>query len=743
MAEAAQTKAYIANTAADHVTVVDTADNSVVTTVAVGPAPTHVVLSTDGTRAFVINSGIPFSISVIQTADDTEIARIPVDAPPMGVAPKQNGDTAYVLLAGGVVRVLDVASKAVVGDPIDVGGSDGGIAITPDGSHVYVAADNISVIDTATNTVVVPSFAPEMTHDPTVFNFAVSVAVSADGKKAYVGYHSYFDSGILGFTASGGLVVVDTVSNTVSDVIPLFSLPGSIALSSDATSSRAYVAIDFMWFNSGYGAAFFPGRTIAAIDTASKSPFGWIDLGAEGPLWSDQHTPADLAVTPDRASVLVSIPAFNRIARIDTATNVVDNTFLLDGKPTGVAINSSSPVAPTPFVIDAVDDTSASPLPASAAKAAIANVLANDTLGGAPAATASVTLLFVSATTTGVILNTETGAVWTNADAAAGPQSLVYKICEMANPDNCDTATASFTVRDAYVIDAVDDHAMSFAGATALANVTSNDTLNAAAAGPSNVTLWQVSASDDGIGLNAADGSVFVTATASIGDHALVYRICESESPSNCDDAMATVTVIPHAVHAQNDSATTSRTGGNGIANVLANDTFDGVPATLAQVTLLVLSSSSAGVTLNAATGAVSVAGGTPAGLQTLSYRVCETARPSNCSDASVSITVNSYVIFAGADRGRGSNKTANTPIANVLANDTLGGAPATTANVTLSQVSLTPANRDIRLNLATGAVEVLRKTTGGTYSLVYQICEIGTPTNCSQATATIDLSGR
>jgi hypothetical protein len=177
--------------------------------------------------------------------------------------------------------------------------------------------------------------------------------------------------------------------------------------------------------------------------------------------------------------------------------------------------------------------------------------------------------------------------------------------------------------------------------------------------------------------------------------------------------------------------------------SVLANDTFDGAPATLASVTLLLLSSTNAGVRLDTATGAVSVARGTPAGLQAVAYRICEAASPSNCSDASVSITVTPYIILAVADRARGSNKFANTPLASVLTNDTLGGVPATTSNVALSQISLTPANRDIRLNVSTGAVEVLRKTSGGTYSLVYQICEIETPTNCSQATVTLDLSGK
>jgi hypothetical protein len=61
---------------------------------------------------------------------------------------------------------------------------------------------------------------------------------------------------------------------------------------------------------------------------------------------------------------------------------------------------------------------------------------------------------------------------------------------------------------------------------------------------------------------------------------------------------------------------------------------------------------------------------------------------------------------------------------------------------VKLSLVSLSPPNRDIKLDLTDGSVSVLRKTQSGLYTLVYQICEITSPSNCAQATVTLDLSG-
>ena len=115
---------------------------------------------------------------------------------------------------------------------------------------------------------------------------------------------------------------------------------------------------------------------------------------------------------------------------------------------------------------------------------------------------------------------------------------------------------------------------------------------------------------------------------------------------------------------------------------------------------------------------------------------------PSNCDDAIVTVTVLATPIIANGDSARVSSKVASTAIANVLANDRLGSAPATLANVTLSFVSLTPANSKIRLDLTDGSVDVLGKTDSGLYLLVYEICEIAMPTNCARATVRLDLSG-
>jgi YVTN family beta-propeller protein len=728
----AQTKAYVTQPNANAVTIIDTATGSVAGTVAVGAGPERVVLTRDGRRAYVTNGGSN-SISVIETASDTVTAEIPVGVHPSSLAVTPDGGRLYVMTDGGAVQVVDTAQNAVV-SAIPVG-STGDIAITPDGSRVYVAAGLVYVIDTATNAVV-RSFAAEEAPIPDVTHNAWSLAISPDGTRAYIGVIT-FNFLNIGFSAGGNLLVVDTATDTITRTINLFTLPGSIALTPDG--SRAYVGIQSFWANTGYGAAFFPGRQIIVIDTISNRIGGTIDFGADGPNWTEQNTPRAIGVTPDRSSVYTVVPRISVVAVANVNTNLVTSLIPVTAGPFDLAIVPNGTVSLVPYVIDAVDDDATL---STAGGTAVANVLANDRLGGIPVTNATVTLTQQSSTSGGVALDPASGAVTVAAGTAVGVYALGYRICEVASPSNCDDATVTVTVRLPFVIDAVNDTASTIPGRNALANVLANDTFDGAPATLARLTLSQLSSTSAGITLDVAWGSVFVAAGTTPGTHTLTYRICETASPSNCDTADATITVNPFPIDAVNDAGTAPRTGGTAVLNVLANDTFAGAIATLDKVRLTQMSSTNGGVALNAATGAVTVAGGTPVGAYTLRYSMCEILTPANCDAADVTVTVQHLLITAANDSGRGSSKVANTVLANVLANDRLAGAPATLSNVRLSFVSLTPANNMIRLD-TDGSVDVLGKTSSGIFTLVYEICEIAMPVNCGRASVTIDLSGK
>jgi YVTN family beta-propeller protein len=130
------------------------------------------------------------------------------------------------------------------------------VAVTPDASKVYVAnavSGNVSVIDTATNTVVnVPgSCAPAIC----VGSISQGVAVTPDGSKVYVAN--------AGSGASGSVSVIDTPTNTViGSPIPVGSFPFGVAVTPDG--SKVYVA------NEGSGAS----GSVSVIDTATNTVIG-------------------------------------------------------------------------------------------------------------------------------------------------------------------------------------------------------------------------------------------------------------------------------------------------------------------------------------------------------------------------------------------------------------------------------------------------------------------------------------
>jgi hypothetical protein len=372
----------------------------------------------------------------------------------------------------------------------------------------------------------------------------------------------------------------------------------------------------------------------------------------------------------------------------------------------------------------------------------VANVLANDRNNGALATGSNVTLSVVSSSKPGLTLNTATGAVNADASVGVGIHTLTYRICSTTNT-NCDDAVVTAWV--AYKAISANPElggVTNSVGGVAFPNVLTNDTLGNTGATLASVALTQVSVSNASLSLNTATGAVNAAAGMAAGSYTLVYQICERAVPTNCSQATVTVNVRQGTLIANADSGGASgATGGVAIANVAANDTLDGVPVNIGNVTLTQVSSTSAGISLNAATGAVSVAKGTASATYTLTYRICVRAVPTNCAQANATITVRENVIDAVNDTARGSSKVANTPIPNVLANDTLNGAPATTATVTISVLGALPSG--FTFNTATGAISVAAKTTSGSYTINYRICEIASPANCDNATATVDLSGK
>lgn len=178
------------------------------------------------------------------------------------------------------------------------------------------------------------------------------------------------------------------------------------------------------------------------------------------------------------------------------------------------------------------------------------------------------------------------------------------------------------------------------------------------------------------------------------------------------------------------------------ISDVLANDTLNGIPVTLSQVTLSQISTS-ANISLQP-NGSVVVNAGAPQGFYEITYQVCQNAVPGNCTQgyASVQVLPVPFVpIVVGPDSVTIS--TGLTPpqiiIENILSNDTLGGIPITLSDVTIvNQISST--TNYFSLDLATANFSVIGSPPPGTYYYTYFYCSTSQPNNCVQGTVGITV---
>ena len=309
----AQPRAFVANTNANTVTVVDTVTDNpdARTSFGVGAAPGPIVIGKDG-RAFVANTGAN-SISIVD-ADKNLVDTIATNEHPVSLALSPDGATVYVMDIGGYLETC----RTTLHDPcasLFIGGSSNArLAVTSSGDRVFIASDLIYELDTKTGHL--SSFIADASVSPDHANFPVDIAILPDGR-LYIAVVTYYNTW-RGFSAGGGVVVVDPSGDTpvVTQTIDLFSLPGPIALSADGT--RAFVGIQWDWADTLYGAAFMPGQWVATIDTGSNVTIAWTDLGAESTSVAGTHVPAGLAVAPDRSAVFVSVPNIDSLLEIGT-----------------------------------------------------------------------------------------------------------------------------------------------------------------------------------------------------------------------------------------------------------------------------------------------------------------------------------------------------------------------------------------------------------------------------------------
>jgi len=286
--------AYIANSNANTVSVINTATSTVLSAIPVGRFPYGVSLSPDKSKVYVTNNSSN-TISVINTTTNTIVETIPTDGNPNGVLASPNGYWVYVVNStSSTVSVINAATYAAL-PSIPVGINPEGIAANPTGNFIYVtnnSSSNVSVINTSTNVV--------------VFNIAVGanpsgIAVNPDGNTIYVAN-----------TGSASVSVIDAATNLVKYTIQVGSSPTSVSVSPDG---------NFLYVTNT------SSNTVSVINTKTNLVISTISVGSN---------PLGVSVSPDGSQVYVVNNISNSISVINTKTNTLTGTINVGDAPVSI-----------------------------------------------------------------------------------------------------------------------------------------------------------------------------------------------------------------------------------------------------------------------------------------------------------------------------------------------------------------------------------------------------------------------
>ena len=390
------------------------------------------------------------------------------------------------------------------------------------------------------------------------------------------------------------------------------------------------------------------------------------------------------------------------------------------------------------------DEGASFSIPNGANGGTTSSVLANDTLNGnANPSTSSVTLTWTNVPT-GIQTNTD-GTITAPAGTPAGTYTLTYRICEQLNGSNCSVATATIVVGQASLTAAADTFTVTNgANGGTTSSVLENDRYNGTTglAGNASVTLTWTNV-PAGVQTHT-DGTITIPAGTRSGTYEVGYQLCENLNGSNCSVATATIVVGQALIEAvDNDFAVANGSVATTTGSVLDNDKYNGIIG-LSGNTSITFAWDTVPTGIQTHTnGTITVPAGTPSGIYTLTYHICEVLNNHNCSTATVTVAVGVSLIIARGDNNdnfRIANGANGGTTSSVLANDTLNGVtPPNTASITLHWHNVPTG---IRTN-TDGTITVPAGTASGTYIVTYSICEALNPTNCSGITTATVVVGQ
>ena len=341
-----------------------------------------------------------------------------------------------------------------------------------------------------------------------------------------------------------------------------------------------------------------------------------------------------------------------------------------------------------------------------------------------------------------VVLNADGTFTYTPGAGFEGTDSFVYEIFDNGTPVATDAATVYISIADpGNEILAVDDINDTFVNLPVSGSVATNDENYDGPAGTEVFMLVSGPTAGGTLTFNPDGTYDYIPATDYVGDDTFVYQVCDGGNPVACDTANVTITVVddpvigndpPVAINDVNITEVGVPVEGNALVNDFDPDAGDTISVT---------------ANTDPTNGTVTIAPNgdytyTPGpgfeGVDTFEYTICDSATPSLCDTAIVTIYVigdPGNITVANDDAYYGEIDTI--VAGNVLDNDNDPELDNQTLNVATTPVS-GPSNGSVLIN-PDGSFEY---TPGagftGNDQFVYEIFDDGTPVATDQATVYI-----
>ena len=305
---------WVTSRGSNNVTIID-GTTSDVSTIGIGDSSWNVTVAPDGAKAYIATNSS--NIKVVDAAGSYSLSTI--SEPSFAVATSSDGTKLYSAdWFTSSLKEINTVTGAATGRSALTQTNPGAIAVSPNGTNIYVANYNsspatVTRIDTASFTATHHVVNAGWTHPS-------GVVVSPDGLKLYVVMY-------------GANVVreLDTATMTVQRTVSVAGFSRDVVI--DSSGSKIYVTSS-------------AGNHVVEIDITTFSITATIPVGT---------SPQKLAISPDDRFLFVSNEGSNSVSKIDLSTDLVVDTIAVNAGPFGIAVGPSNctTLAPTPPVTPA------------------------------------------------------------------------------------------------------------------------------------------------------------------------------------------------------------------------------------------------------------------------------------------------------------------------------------------------------------------------------------------------------